>query len=252
MKERFGLALAAAALVPLLAGAAHAQDDGTPLAPIEVLACRFAEGRGPGDLDGLATAFNAWMERSRAPESAAYALLPQVYSEVEFDVAWVRLWRDGATMGESMAHYFTNGAELGEAFDRVMTCDSNRNFSVVTLREPVPEGRFGPLEVATCTLRLGVPIEDALVGIDEWVSYIGTTGSTSAHWLLFPAYGERSDARYHFKWAIGYASYPAFGRDYDQLTSGASLDKYNELFGGVMECDSPRLYSVRTIRAPQD
>jgi hypothetical protein len=252
MKERFGLALAAAALVPLLAGAAHAQDDGTPLAPIEVLTCRFAEGRGPGDLDGLATAFNAWMERSRAPESAAYALLPQVYSDVEFDVAWVGQWRDGATMGESMAHYFANGAELSEAFDRVMTCDSNRNFSVVTLREPVPAGRFGPLEVATCTLRLGVPIEDALVGIDEWVSYIGTTGSTSAHWLLFPAYGERSDARYHFKWAIGYASYPAFGRDYDQLTSGASLDKYNELFGGVMECDSPRLYSVRTIRAPQD
>jgi hypothetical protein len=252
MKERFGLALAAAALVPLLAGAAHAQDDGTPLAPIEVLTCRFAEGRGPGDLDGLATAFNAWMERSRAPESAAYALLPQVYSDVEFDVAWVGQWRDGATMGESMAHYFANGAELSEAFDRVMTCDSNRNFSVVTLREPVPAGRFGPLEVATCTLRLGVPIEDALVGIDEWVSYIGTTGSTSAHWLLFPAYGERSDARYHFKWAIGYASYPAFGRDYDQLTSGASLDKYNELFGGVMECDSPRLYSVRTIRVPQD
>jgi hypothetical protein len=252
MADRFWLALAAGALVPLLGGAAHAQDDGAQISPIEVLTCRFAEGKGAGDLDGLAGAFNSWMERSRAPEYAAYALLPQAYSGLDFDLAWIGQWRDGATMGESMAHYFANGAELGAAFDSAMSCDSNRNFSVVTVREPVQPGRFGPLEVATCTLRLGVPLDDALAGVDEWVSYVGTTGSTSAHWLLFPAYGERSDARYHFKWAIGYASYPAFGRDYDQLTSGASLDKYNELFGGVMECDSPRLYSVRTIRAPQD
>jgi hypothetical protein len=253
MKERFGLALAVGGLVPLLAGAAHAQDDGLSMAPIEVLTCHFAEGKGAGDLDALGGAFNAWMERSRAPEYAAYALTPQAYSrDVDFDFAWVGQWRDGATMGESMAHYFANGAELGPAFASVMSCDSNRNFSVVTLRASATPGRFGPLEVATCTLRLGAAMEDALAAVDEWVSYTGTTGSTSAHWLLFPAYGERSDARYNFKWAVGYASYAAFGRDYDQLTSGDSLDKYNELFGGVVECDSPRLYSVRTIRAAQD
>ena len=253
MMERFGLALAVGALVPLLASAAHAQDGGAALAPIEVLTCHFAEGKGAGDLDALADAFNAWMERGRAPEYAAYTLTPQAYSrDVDFDVAWVGQWRDGATMGESMAHYFADGAELGPAFDNVMSCDSNRNFSVATLREPAGPGRFGPLEVATCTLRLAAAMEDALAAVDEWVAYLGTTGSTSAHWLLFPAYGERSDARYNFKWAVGYASYPAFGRDYDQLTSGNSLDKYNELFGGMMECDSPRLYSVRTIRAPQD
>jgi hypothetical protein len=252
MMERVGVGLSVGALVTLLASAAHAQDDGAPLAPIEVLTCHFAEGKGAGDLDALAATFNAWMERSRAPEYAAYTLTPQAYSrDVDFDFAWVGQWRDGATMGESMDHYFANGAELGPAFNSVMTCDSNRNFSGLTLRAPATPGRFGPLEVATCTLRLGAAMEQALAAVEDWVSYVGTTGSTSAHWLLFPAYGEHTDARYNFKWAIGYASYPAFGRDYDQLTSGESLDKYNELFGGVVQCDSPRLYSVRTVRAPR-
>jgi hypothetical protein len=257
MIVRFGLALAAAlalgALTPPLASTAHAQDFGVAIAPIEVLTCRFAEGKGPGDLDGLAGAFNAWMERSGAPAYAAYTLTPQAYSrDVEFDLAWVGQWRDGTAMGESMAHYFANGAELAPIFGSVMSCDSNRNFSVVTLREPATPGSFGPLEVATCTLRLGVAMSDGLGAVDEWVDYTATTGSTAAHWLLFPAYGERSDARYNFKWAVGYQSYEAFGRDYDRLTDGESLDKYGELFSGLMECDSPRLYSVRTIRAPQN
>jgi hypothetical protein len=252
MTGRGGLALALGVSVGLLAGAGAAQD-GAQLAPVEVRTCRFVEGKGAADLDAFAGAFNAWMERTRAPEYAAYVLVPQAYgSDVEFDLAWVGQWRDGATMGESMAHYAANGAELGPAFDSVMSCDSNRNFSVATLREPATAGRFGPLEVATCTLRLGSLMDDALAAVNEWVAYTGTTGSTSAHWLLFPAYGERSNARYSFKWAVGYASYPAFGRDYDQLTSGASLDKYNELFAGLMQCDSPRLYSVRTVRALQN
>ncbi len=79
-------------------------------------------------------------------------------------------------------------------------------------------------------------------------------------WLLFPAYGERSDARYNFKWAIGYESYPAFGRNYDQLTNGESLDKYNELLahscnatarGSTARADRPRATGLERGRSHQ-
>ncbi len=220
------------------------------IAPIEVLTCRYAEGKGPDQLDGLATAFNQWMEKSNAPQYAAYVLLPMAHSaDLDFDLAWVGAWPDGTTMGESMAHYFERGRELEPAFGNVMQCGTNTNFSVVTLREPVDPGSFGPVEVASCTLRLGVTLDEALRATNDWVTYTATTGSTAAHWLLFPAYGERSDATYNYKWAVGYESYVAFGRDYDQATNGNGLDRYNELFAPLVRCDSPRLYRVRTIRA---
>jgi hypothetical protein len=122
---------------------------------------------------------------------------------------------------------------------------------MLTLRPPVAPERAGPVEASTCKLRLGATLDAALTAAQEWVDYTDTIGSTTAHWLLFPAYGERSDADYTFKWAVGYESFEAFGRDYDQLTNGSALDRYNELFELVLDCDSPRLYSARTIRAPQ-
>jgi hypothetical protein len=236
-----------------IASSASAQTTEAPaIAPIEVLTCNFAEGKGPTDIDALARGFNQWMERTHAPEYAAYTLMPLSHSdEIDFDLAWIGAWPDGLTMGQSMAHYFAEGAELGPLFNGVMKCGTNRNFSVVTLREPLDGGRFGPLEVSTCTLRVGAAMNDALQAVRQWVDYTGTTGSTAAQWLLFPAYGERSDANYNFKWAVGYASYEAFGREYDQATNGDGLDHYNSLIGGLLRCDSPRLYAVRPIRLPQ-
>jgi hypothetical protein len=150
-----------------------------------------------------------------------------------------------------MAQYFSRGAELGPAFDAVMHCYDDRNYSTVTMRAPPAPGRFGPLELAACTLRLGVSLNDVLPAIKEWLGFTASYGSTAAHWLLFPAYGERSDAKYNFKWAVGYESYEAFGREYDQVTNGNGLDRYNELFQPLLRCDSPRLYGVRVIRTPQ-
>jgi hypothetical protein len=241
-----------ALLCLVLGKTALAQGDRPLISPIEVLTCRFAAGKGPGDLDALARGFNQWMERTHAPQYSAYTLMPLSHSEeIDFDLAWVGAWPNGVTMGQSMKHYFTEGAELGPLFNNVMTCNSNRNFAVVTVRAPVEPGRFGPLEVSTCTLRVGAAMNDALQAVRQWVDFTATTGSTAAHWLLFPAYGERSDKIYNFKWAVGYASYEAFGRDYDQLTNGDGLDRYSALFGGLLRCDSPRLYSVRPIRLPQ-
>lgn len=245
----FGVALAAALVAALLPAASRAQRAPEAMTPIEFLSCRYVEGKGPSDLDALESAFNDWMTRSEAPPYSAYVLVPRAHGQdVDFDLAWVGAWPSGATMGQSMAHYFANGAELGPVFDAVMHCDANTQFAVLTLRPPAEEGRFGPLEVSSCTLRVGVGIESALAAVIEWVEYFGRSGSAAAHWILFPAYGESSTAGYSFKWATGHPSYEAFGRDYDEFYNGGGVDRFAELLDPLMRCDSPRLYSVRPIR----
>jgi hypothetical protein len=247
-------AIVAAALL-LGAVPAHAQRTTAPAAaitPLEMRACRYAEDKGAADLEGLARTFNRWLTDNHAPDYQAYVLTPIAYSsEADFDLEWLGWWPDGTTMGESMAQHFTHGAELDAAFDAVMHCNDDRNYSTVTMRAPPAPGRFGPLELAACTLRLGVSLNDVLPAVKEWLAFTASYGSTAAHWLLFPAYGERSDAKYNFKWAVGYESYEAFGREYDQVTNGDGLDRYNELFQTLLRCDSPRLYGVRAIRTPQ-
>ena len=243
------VAFAAMLVAGLMPQAASAQGAPATMTPIEFLTCRYADGKGPSDLDTLDAAFNEWMARSEAPPYSAYVLVPRAHGrDVDFDLAWVGAWPNGATMGQSMAHYFTQGAELGPVFDTVMRCDANTQFAVLTLRPAAEEGRFGPLEVSSCTLRVGAGIDAALAAVIEWVEYFGRSGSSAAHWILFPAYGESSTATYSFKWASGYPSYEAFGRDYDEFYNGGGVDRFAALLDPLMRCDSPRLYSVRPIR----
>jgi len=230
-------------------GIAAGQNVAAP-APIEVLTCHYAEGKGPADLEGLATGFNAWMERYDAPPYTAYTLSPLSHSdEIDFDLAWVGAWPDGATMGASLVHYFTHGAELGPVFGSVMSCGTNTNYTLHTVKAPA-QSAFGPLTVASCMLEAGVSIDEGLAALDEWVEHAESSGSDAAHWVLFPAYGERSDATYDFKWAQAYGSYESFGRDYDALNpKGRGRETFAALFTGVLRCDTPRSYSVRVIRA---
>jgi hypothetical protein len=237
------------ALVTVTGGALAEDGAARPLAPLEMLSCRFNEGKGPADLRGLADGFNAWMEKYDAPAYAAYTISPTSHSdEIEFDLAWLGSWPDPATMGASMEHYYAHGAELGPVFNSVMSCSTNTNYAVATILAPAQPGVFGPLEVTSCSIAEGASRADVEGAITAWSEYAQQERSGAAEWLLYPAYGERSDAHYDFKWATGYASYRAWGEDYDQLRNGGGHARYAELFAALLTCDSPRLYSVTPIR----
>lgn len=244
-------AVLAAGAAALLGGAAQAHAQG-PIAPLEMRTCRYVEGMGVADLETLGRDYNRWLDEAGIPAQAVHVWLPRLYgSDLDHDFVWVSSWPDTQAMGASMAAYEQQGADLAARFAAVASCDANRNFSLVELRGTVEPGVYGPVEVATCTLRLGSALADTLNAVRDWVDFTATTGSTAAHWLLFKAYGERADAKYMFQWAVGYESYEAFGRDYDKFTNGDGSDTYNQLFELLMTCDNPRLYGVRVLRAPQ-
>ena len=254
-RARRGAVRRAAALLGVAAAVlggvppAHAQG---PIAPIEIRTCRFAEGKGVVDVEMLGRDYSRWLDEVGAQAQAIHVWLPQLHgSDLDHDFAWVMSWPDAHAMGASMAAYEQSGAALRARFAEVATCDAKRNFSSVELRGTIEPGVYGPVEIATCTLRLGSALADTLNAVRDWVDFTATTGSTAAHWLLFKGYGERAEAKYMFQWAVGYESYEAFGRDYDKFTNGDGSDTYNQLFELLMTCDNPRLYSVRAIRAPQ-
>jgi hypothetical protein len=243
-----GLVVAGAAVVGGMPQA-HAQG---PIAPMEIRTCRYAEGKSVVDVETLGRDYNRWLDEAGAPAQSIHVWLPQLHGrDLDHDFAWVVGWPDALAMGESMAAYEQRGAALQARFAEVGTCDEKRNFSMVELRGTAEPGVYGPVEIASCTLRLGSALADTLNAVRDWVDFTATTGSTAVHWLLFKAYGERADAKYMFQWAVGYESYEAFGRDYDKFTNGDGSDTYNQLFELLMTCDNPRLYSVRAIRAPQ-
>src|SRR5690606_17232062 len=98
------------------------------ITPLEVRTCDVAPGNSEGDLDRFAREFNGLLTESAAPEHDAYALFPVLHSdEIDFDLAWVSHWPDGATMGESMAHWRENRTALRPALESFMTCRDSRN-----------------------------------------------------------------------------------------------------------------------------
>lgn len=241
---RQAAALTAAAAV--FAAAAPAQGAG-PIAPIEMRTCRFVEGKGIADLETLGRDYSRWLDQAGVEAEAVHVWLPELYgSDLDHDFIWVSSWPDAEAMGASMAAQQRDG--IATRFAAVAACHAKRNFSVVELRGTTQPGVYGPVELASCTLRLGAALADTLNAVRDWVDFTETTGSTAAHWLLFKAFGERADAKYMFQWAVGYESYEAFGRDYDKFTNGDGSDTYNQLFELLMTCDNPRLYTVRPIR----
>ncbi len=72
-------------------------------------------------------------------------------------------------------------------------------------------------------------------------------GIEADHYVLFPAFGERSDAKYDFKW-VTTRTWDAFGKSYDQYGTGGGWMKARELFEGLLDCDSSRVYVSERVR----
>ena len=65
---------------------------------------------------------------------------------------------------------------------------------------------------------------------------------------MLPGPGEATDATYSFKWVMGYSSWVSVGAEYEIYLNNGSLGRYNDIFGRLLDCDSPRMYNGSFIR----
>ncbi len=223
---------------------------GPSFQPIEIYACSFNEGQTMADLKAVTAGWNAWMDENGRTEYWASLLLPMFHSaEIDFDIGWVGGWQSGAAMAESIEFWVNNGGEHSAAFERVLDCDIHINFAVYTVQPNPDPFAPGPVEFSDCKLEEGKEMSAAISAVHQWVAH---EGDGRGHYLLFPAWGEASDSEYEFKW-VSVSGYGTLGELWDDFGTGGGWQKYEELFGGLLDCDSPRIYhgmSVRKVDLP--
>lgn len=255
MKTRWtSLVLAALCLAALPAVTALAESHeeaeapaGPEFRPIEIYACNFNEGKTMADLMEVTAGWNAWMDEQGMTDYWASLLMPVYHSaEITFDVGWVGGWPNGAAMAAGTEFWINNGGEHQAAFESVLDCNVHINFAVYTVQQNPNPFTPGPVAFTDCAVEEGVETSAAIEAVHQWAAY---EGAARGHFVLFPAYGEASDAEYDFKW-VSVSSYETMGSAYDAITTGGGWRKSEELFSGVLDCDSSRLYHGMNVRKP--
>ncbi|MGI9288276.1 MAG: hypothetical protein ACR2P1_23020, partial [Pseudomonadales bacterium] len=89
---------------------------------------------------------------------------------------------------------------------------------------------------------------ESSAALRAWGEYLKSNGINGPVYALWPMHGG-GDADFDFKFVAGHKDYQSFGAEFDLLTSGGGYMKATEIFGGVVDCDTPRVYDMRLRRA---
>ncbi len=248
--KRFLVTLATGSIV-LAAGLNNAvaqdDDDDDGAVPVEIYTCSYAEGMGPADLDAVIAKWNAWADEREMNDYSAWTLTPfYAGPEQEFDVIWMGVTETGQAMGAAQDDWIANGGELQAMFDRVAPCDAHGLFAAVQFKEPPDREDSSSVVVSfrDCKIADGKSFaDDVAPAMAAWAEFRTGHGSTAGHWAFFPAYGGGGE-EYDFKAVGSYGSHAEHGTDWDNFDP----DKAREIFGGVSDCDSARVYNATNRR----
>jgi len=245
--------------VVLFAGTAVAQEEQEApelsFTPIETYICNFNEGKGPADLSEVIKEWNEWMDAEGQTDYFAVTLWPSFYGERLFDVGWLGVWPDGNVMGAGTDHWLTSGQEIGAGFYEVLDCTSHTQFASTQVKEP-PEsdmeaGDMFVLAFSNCSMEEEKTFADYLAAQEEWNAYADQNGFAGGSWALFPVWGENVDADYDFKAVSSSPNYTTLGADWQRYAEGA-YETSNDIFEGLLDCDSTRIYTTRVERLMAD
>ena len=235
----------------LFGNAAFADNhEGPTFAPVEIYACNFLKGKSMDDLDKVTTKWNAWMDENDNNNYSAVTFTPQFNDpELAFDVGWLGAWPDGKAMGEGMHEQLNEGKDVIAEFYQVVECGVHAGFAAVTINAPsAPPGETGVLVFSDCSMAEGKKPADSSSALRAWAEYLQGNGIDGPIWTLWPAYGG-GDTDYDFKLVTAHKDYQAFGAAFDQITNGGGYRKAAEIFDGVVDCDTARVYDTRLRRS---
>ncbi len=227
----------------------HMQTDSA--VPVEIYACRYADGKGPADLDAVVRNWNKWADQQKLTEYTAWTLTPFYFGqEQDFDILWLGVSPTAKSMGRAQDVWLATGGKVNAEFERVTPCHSHGNFASLQFKAP-PEGSDATnfmLTFSDCSIADGMNFgRDVAPALEEWATYRGEHGSAAGMWVLFPAYGGGGE-EFDFKFVTSQRSNESMGADWDQYAAGG-WKKAEELFSGKLDCDSSRVYNAQQRRA---
>jgi hypothetical protein len=236
----------------LLSGMSTAFAQGGPpqFNAIELWACNYRAGKDAEDFDD---ALEGVAEASSGTDYSSWVLNPYLVGpNMPFDVIYLGAWPSGAAMGSGMAAYLANGGDdADEAWNEAVDCPASTLFAGYEI-EPLPEsgdddgdGTF-LLSVADCKVGHGVSNGQALAALERFNSYAVANGSTVPTFAWFPVFGP-GEAEYSFKLAQAFGGPEDLGNTFQWSVDNAAYNVNDELTGGIVDCDIPRLYTGRTV-----
>jgi len=240
---------AASALLMLAAVSTMAQDEAEEpnWTPVETFTCNYLEGKGPGDLDAVIDEWNAWWDKKGLDTYFAVTITPYYFGEKNFDIGWLGAWQDANEMGSSLDVWTGEGAGMGAKFFEVIECMTHTNFASLNVKAP---GRDTPdkmlLSFSDCSLEEGKTFDDFMAAQAAWNAHADEAGFQTGEWILFPVAGG-GDVDYDFKFVTSETNFTASGANW-QLYADGHYGKAQEIYGDVMECDSPRVYTGSVAR----
>ena len=251
MKQSFtllGIGLSFSALLPAIG--AHGQESAPQPTPIiEIFPCTYRGDSDANDLRQLTARFNTWADRNNVTSYTAFVATPYAFSaDLGADVLWIGGWPNGTQMGTNETLWQAQGGEVSAAFDALVECNSHSLYAEVIVNQPSgPPPENGVAMFEDCTVHEGRTDAEAIEAARQWAAYTKSRGSDDISAILFPLAGLTSDDDYSFKVVTGFASMEAFGRGTDMYTGGGFL-RARELFGRLLDCNSPRIYMLERVR----
>ena len=239
-------------IVSLLWGAsALAQEPPPPsFVAIDAYQCNFNDGKNRADLDKVVAKWNKWMDDSKGTPYTAWVMTPVLSStNMPLDVVWLGAWQNGNDMGKGMQQWAGNNTGLAADFDSVITCGEHSNAASVNIRPPAKDwpGTSGIAVFSNCTVAEGKTVQEAMAAHRQWAAYLDSVGSKAGMWAFFPGAGNNNPG-WDYKIVSSYPDFVAYGADWEAYTNGQGWAKGQQIAGGIVSCDSPRVYQSTTVR----
>lgn len=261
MKKALMTAISAALF--LFAGTGNAiadenEGDGLKFIPIEAFSCKYRQGKGPADLKAVNEAWNAWMDENDANDYFAAVMTPHYHSDLDsVDVIWIGGWRDGNAMGTGSDKWMNEGGDVGLKYYETVDCKSAQSFVGTTLRAPKGDDDESDdsfvVSFTNCSMKeeSEEAWENFMDAQKAWNAYADENEIDGSSHLWWPMSGESPDADYDFKYIVGWDDHTMRGASWQKFADG-HWQKNEELFGGLLDCDSSRLYDAKMVRRMGD
>jgi hypothetical protein len=221
-----------------------------PTSVVEIQGCKFNANKGMNELHSANARYNAWADKNKLTDYTAFVATPFLHGADRTDDAlWIGAWPNAAAMARDAALSASKeGRDVDAAYDAVGKCGSHSLYAEIVIRQPKsPPPENGVATFSDCTVREGRTAEEAIAALGQVAEYMAGRGSDAFSAVLFPLAGLPNDAHYTFKHVIGSASMDAFGKDIDAYTAGG-FRRVDELLGRVVDCNSPRVYTLERVR----
>ena len=227
---------------------AIAENEAPQINPVEIYTCNYLKGKDRTDLDKVIARWNTWTDKNDPAPYDAWVLTPSFTGpEITFDIAWLGVWPSYADMGKSLQTWKDKGADMNAAFFQVFSCDQHSSMAVLDMQPPSDLGDSGLVRFMDCTVAEGKSPEQAVEAHTKFAKFMRGKGSDTSAWIFFPGMGA-GNIEYDYKTVLFNSDYASLTKSLDIISNGGGWEEAGKTFGGVTDCDSPRMYDADRIR----